>query len=1458
MPNSYKVSPRGGASSGSDSLSSSSISLSPSDGGSSSSSRSSTSSAPASVDVALKPRPTGALQRQPFVPPKILRNKNIPSVKKLLPRRAPLPDAGDGDGATGSLEPKAASPPSRKEQLAALQSQLLMSRAAIGQRWKEAWRSTESSAFSHDSDVDELEDLDSSDSSQAATPTSRKKAPAAIESSDNSSPMGTPLTASAAQRDLLQMLQRDLSSSSSELLHEESSQILNLTASDFIDDLKADFAPHESAEIRPSKPVDNTIMPRPLRKLKLRLFQGGHPTSSSSSDGFSDDSSDESQASVRWRQMPSRETSVPGELDGDLNDSEDEATEGEEEVEEHEGDEKEEEPDFSQPPGEEEEKENSGGKDTNGNGVAEEETHNEVSALESSATAEDEPQMIWKFEEPEEKPSPAQPKKTVVIRRPLKAADMAVDERLEADACQEDFDRREMVDRIIYEYTDGPLSPQMERLKAERVKLAEWARHLRDASKTHAEGERPAGYRPPLVRQPMLRGVGRTFPQTEVERPLTVDLSPRGVGIEKRLLQREMLPSTKVWQMEQRAKRLQQQTVQQQQQLELLQAALRKKIEASTNPAGSTAEGDLPVARSSTDTTEATEGLSPRSAELKLYEQQCVYLGAQLEEEHEFCEAYRAELGRVLLNNVALKKQHEDAVEALKEREAAERKERAEHLQAEEQLKDLQDRVEAETNRRLLEMSCRQQRDQQATTLQQRYAQLLHYLQEAEEKRSSFEDGLRVAQSKAQKAEALLQTKEAELAYAQRCLDTLDVQMLEKEVQRRKERDRANAAERQVEELKASLAAKEQEVFKLKRRSESSAALLEKEQQEHLKTREALAAAQATLKQQATEVQAPHLQIEGERISVSSAQRKLDSLGKLAKDFQALSAEAEAEEREMEAWHAEVEERRAKALSILEAAERSALSVLSQLDQGAADASAVSELSHQMEALRQARQEEVAALEHEFERAGKERKKLEADLEKREEEAANLRQEVASLSRKLQRQAQKNRRIARRIIRTSAAYGRSSRRTVCPELRTMRVGGVVEMLTKSASHRPEPRYIKMFKRGVVMWSEDLTGRRGFKKGDQFSVTDIIGIDFGTSSSAFLWSVHGAKGGKGSSPQFAYPWRCFTVRTLKDTFEFRAKSDEAAQDWVVGLGRLSSTHAPPMISDKHELVVHRVHMKLGAYAAQRGITPAVMWREAISRTSAQLPHLGQRAAAKGHRDSSEGQVQRHKDSTVSQRHPTHLHSDASPSRNTSPVKEHRHHTHHDRRREGHRRGPREGSVGTEQRDGQPGKQHSRADALSLPHNETAASATADPAPANSNTRSRSPRPKPRGSDARPDETLRRGTPSGTVEKGTRKGSPPAVSKDQREDAEGTDYPVSSPTPEEAPVLVKDKTRERANMQVADAKQSRRRRQKEREQKEKEEGTPAADGEYNSVKKISKGILSRAGTIFRKPLTKKTGE
>lgn len=58
--------------------------------------------------------------------------------------------------------------------------------------------------------------------------------------------------------------------------------------------------------------------------------------------------------------------------------------------------------------------------------------------------------------------------------------------------------------------------------------------------------------------------------------------------------------------------------------------------------------------------------------------------------------------------------------------------------------------------------------------------------------------------------------------------------------------------------------------------------------------------------------------------------------------------------------------------------------------------------------------------------------------------------------------------------------------------------------------------------------------------------DIVGIDFGVSSSAYIKGLEVEKKAKGPS-QPLLPWRCFTVRTLKRSYDFRANSDEAAQE-----------------------------------------------------------------------------------------------------------------------------------------------------------------------------------------------------------------------------------------------------------------------------------------------------------------------
>lgn len=277
----------------------------------------------------------------------------------------------------------------------------------------------------------------------------------------------------------------------------------------------------------------------------------------------------------------------------------------------------------------------------------------------------------------------------------------------------------------------------------------------------------------------------------------------------------------------------------------------------------------------------------------------------------------------------------------------------------------------------------------------------------------------------------------------------------------------------------------------------------------------------------------------------------------------------------------------------------------------------------------------------------------------------------------------------------------------------------------------------------------------------------------------------------------------------------------------------------------------------AVCACAGIAPAAVWKEAVSRTSAQLPHLRQREAGRGRRDSSEAQGQYPKASASSEKESAPLHRGESPSRSISPQKEHRRHTQQNRHREGHRQGSREASKADEQRSGQHGKSHDHADASAPSHIETGSPTKSAATAAKPNTRSRSPISKHREESARADGTSQRRTPSKNREKGKRKGSVSPASNDQREEGEQANHPIESTPPEAVPTHGEDKTREEAKAQRTKPKPSRRRRQQPNEQPD-DKGTPADAGEFKSVKKISKGILSRAGTLFRKQGTKKTGE
>lgn len=393
----------------SDLLTSSSYSVSISSGSSRSSLGEAKDAAPAQP---AKPGPA-----KPFIPPKILPAKKF-AAKRPLPKRTPLA------GAEPLSKTSTADPTQREEQLAALQSQLMMSRATIGKRWKEAWTSAGSSksALSGESDFDDLDDLDSIEGSRGIATSGaavvHRRESVGLSSSESALP------ASSATRDIMTLLEREISSES-DAVQREPGRSLNLTSSGFIDDLTLDFVPQES-DARITGTPEGTIMPRPLQKLKLRLFQGSGPESSSPSLS----SSESSISSVVWRQLPSRETSVPGEQDESMEESE------EEEEEE---------------PEEESEEESSGIEEAEEEEEEEERPSSTVTT--PSAEGEPQPQLRWEIEQvegEEEQPLGAAAPKQRVVRRALRAADMAVEDRLEEDACQEDFDRREVSQRHVW------------------------------------------------------------------------------------------------------------------------------------------------------------------------------------------------------------------------------------------------------------------------------------------------------------------------------------------------------------------------------------------------------------------------------------------------------------------------------------------------------------------------------------------------------------------------------------------------------------------------------------------------------------------------------------------------------------------------------------------------------------------------------------------------------------------------------------------------------------------------------------------------------------------------------------------------------------------------------------------------------------------------------------------------
>ncbi|OEH75848.1 hypothetical protein cyc_05378 [Cyclospora cayetanensis] len=170
----------------------------------------------------------------------------------------------------------------------------------------------------------------------------------------------------------------------------------------------------------------------------------------------------------------------------------------------------------------------------------------------------------------------------------------------------------------------------------------------------------------------------------------------------------------------------------------------------------------------------------------------------------------------------------------------------------------------------------------------------------------------------------------------------------EKEVLLRKERDRATLAERKAEHLSEVVAAKELEIANLTEKVADAETLLQQEREMHDQTREAVAAAEEELRRMNTEADAMRKQIDTQKASTAAAQQQIAALENLTAEFEVLAGEAHAEEVALEKYKAAMEERRKRALALLEAAENSALNVLSQLEKNGPGAQgAMSEIAQQ-------------------------------------------------------------------------------------------------------------------------------------------------------------------------------------------------------------------------------------------------------------------------------------------------------------------------------------------------------------------------------------------------------------------------------------------------------------------------------------------------------------------------------
>lgn len=197
--------------------------------------------------------------------------------KKMLPKRMPPPmikqtDISRPSGTTNDIT-------RRELELAKLKSTLMESRAAIGKRWQEAWRNSESNFSSQLSNGDVCDT--SGDSSSFAE---LKSFRLSSEELPHDVPMDKSFRAKRSTRSFASSVNsfseffgRDTSSDSADA----EQRSINLTSSDLFTNVSVE-PPHDVGFVRSATFQTENDIPRPFQGLKVKLFSGDEQESESS------------------------------------------------------------------------------------------------------------------------------------------------------------------------------------------------------------------------------------------------------------------------------------------------------------------------------------------------------------------------------------------------------------------------------------------------------------------------------------------------------------------------------------------------------------------------------------------------------------------------------------------------------------------------------------------------------------------------------------------------------------------------------------------------------------------------------------------------------------------------------------------------------------------------------------------------------------------------------------------------------------------------------------------------------------------------------------------------------------------------------------------------------------------------------------------------------------------------